>query len=123
MNDRELVQLLSLGRIAIGVGFLLAPDRANAGWTGRSQDASATTRMAARGLGARDIAIGTGTLVAMEAGAPVRGWVEAAAVADAADAFATLGAFGSLPRWRRWAVLAISAGGAFLYARAASSLE
>lgn len=41
--------------------------------------------MLARMTGARDIALGLGTLVAIDKGAPVRGWLEGSALADAVD--------------------------------------
>jgi hypothetical protein len=44
----------------------------------------------ARMLGARDIALGLGTVIALDKGAPVRGWLEAAALADAADCVTSL---------------------------------
>jgi hypothetical protein len=62
-----------------------------------------------RSLGARDVALGLGAVLALRHGAPVRGWVEGGGLADAADTFGTLLAFGALPRARRWLVLATSA--------------
>jgi peptide-methionine (R)-S-oxide reductase len=44
----------------------------------------------ARMLGARDIALGLGTVIALDRGKPVRGWLEAAALADAADSIASM---------------------------------
>jgi hypothetical protein len=39
----------------------------------------------ARMLGGRDIALGLGTVIALDRGKPVRGWLEGAALADAVD--------------------------------------
>jgi hypothetical protein len=36
-------------------------------------------------LGARDIALGLGTVIALDRGKPVRGWIEGAALSDTAD--------------------------------------
>jgi hypothetical protein len=44
----------------------------------------------ARMLGARDVALGLGTVIALDRGAPVRGWLEGSALADAADCVAAL---------------------------------
>jgi hypothetical protein len=43
-----------------------------------------------RMFGARDAALGIGAVVAIDHGTPVRGWLEAMAVADAADALTAL---------------------------------
>lgn len=59
-----------------------------------------------RCLGARDLALGLGAILAMRHEAPVRGWVEAGGMADAADLVSTLMVFPSLPRTSRWAVVA-----------------
>jgi hypothetical protein len=44
------------------------------------------TRLFARMVGARDLGLGLGVLVALDRGAPVRGWLEASAVVDGIDA-------------------------------------
>jgi hypothetical protein len=41
-------------------------------------------------VGARDLALGLGVLVALNRGAPVRGWLEASALVDGIDAAACL---------------------------------
>jgi hypothetical protein len=41
-------------------------------------------------VGARDLGLGLGVLVALDRGAPVRGWLEASAVVDGIDAAACL---------------------------------
>ncbi len=41
-------------------------------------------------IGGRDIALGLGTVIALDRGAPVRGWIEASALADGVDAVACL---------------------------------
>jgi hypothetical protein len=43
-----------------------------------------------RMVGARDIALGLGTVIALDRGAPVRGWLEGSALADAADGVAAM---------------------------------
>ena len=44
-------------------------------------------------------------------------------MADAVDALATVLAFGSLPRRRRWGILAVTAGAAVASTRAAAALD
>ena len=48
------------------------------------------TRLFARMVGARDLGLGLGLVVALDRGAPVRGWLEASAVVDGIDAAACL---------------------------------
>ena len=47
-------------------------------------------RLILRVVGARDLALGIGVLVALDRDAPVRGWLEASAVVDGIDAAACL---------------------------------
>ncbi len=44
----------------------------------------------ARMLGARDIALGLGTVIALDRGKPVRGWLEGSALADTVDCVASV---------------------------------
>lgn len=76
------------GRIAIGVSMLLAP-RAFTRRFLRGADASPDAVTAWRMAGARDVALGLGTLLAARHASPgLRGWVEASALADAGDVYA-----------------------------------
>jgi hypothetical protein len=107
MDERDIARLLSVGRVAFGALMILAPRRAARLWTGENED-SAISAMAVRGLGARDLAIGMGTLVALEEDGGVAGWLRAGVVSDAGDALAVLSNFGRLRGLRRWALLATS---------------
>jgi hypothetical protein len=68
-------------------------------------------KLLARSLGIRDVALGIGAILAMDRGAPSRGWLEAGGLSDAGDLLATLAAFRSLPRFGRWTML-VATGGA-----------
>lgn len=114
LDPKDMARVLSFGRIAIGLGAVLAPRRFGKGWTGEEHEDDALSSMAVRGLGARDVALGVGTLLALESGGPVKGWVEAQALADASDTVSTLLNFGRLPKLRALVMLA-SAGGACYY--------
>src|SRR5437762_12085549 len=96
MNPRELARQISIGRMAFGVACMLAP-----GWAGRmwiGPDASRPgTKLFIRALGARDFALGLGTILAMRHDRPTRGWLEACGLADAADALATVVAGEHIP--------------------------
>lgn len=88
MDARLLTRLLACGRIGIGAALFAAPRTAARLWLGG--DVSAGTALLARGLGARDLAIGVGQLVTLENGDDVRPWIEAGVAADTADATAAL---------------------------------
>ena len=115
---RQLARTVAWGRIAIGVTAMVAPSLPLRPWVG---DLAGDRRgkLLARSLGARDLALGLGVVLAMKHDAPVRGWVEGSGLADAGDVLSTLLAFGKLPRGGRWLVL-LSAAGALATARLAS---
>jgi hypothetical protein len=85
MEGRDLAVGLAGGRIAIGVVSLLAPEVVGRTMTGRD-GAEGGTHLFARMVGARDLGLGLGLLVALNRGAPMRGWLEASAVVDGSDA-------------------------------------
>lgn len=111
---------IALARVAIGVGATIAP-----GLVGRLQfDSSAPeTRIVVRMLGARDLALGVGALLAARHGSPgLRGWVEAGGFADGADAAAFLRAQPGDARRRRLTAM-VAASSAVVSAWAARNLE
>jgi hypothetical protein len=89
MERRDLAVSLARGRIAIGVVSLLAPGLVGRTITGRG-GSEGGTRLFVRMVGARDLGLGLGLLVALDRSAPVRGWLEASAVVDGLDAAACL---------------------------------
>lgn len=87
---RTLAEAMSVVRMALGVGALLAPRL-----TGRmlftAPAAAGSSAVAVRMFGGRDLAMGLGTLLALRHDAAgTRGWIEAGALADALDAVAFL---------------------------------
>ena len=84
MEDASVAMWQARGRIAIGVVAVAAPGLATGvmGSRGRSQGLAP---LFARMLGGRDVALGLGTVIALDRGKPVRGWLEGAALADAVD--------------------------------------
>jgi hypothetical protein len=115
---RQLAQTVAWARIGIGVTALVAPGLPLRPWVG-DLAGDRRAKLLARSLGARDLALGLGVVLAMKHDAPVRGWVEGSGLADAGDAVSTLLAFGKLPKGSRWLVL-LSAVGAAATARLAS---
>lgn len=89
MEPSQLAVASSRARIALGVAAIAAPallGRLAVGGTGSGPG----TKLFARMLGGRDVALGLGVVIAIDRGAPVRGWLEACALADAVDAGAAV---------------------------------
>ena len=94
MDPRQLTRLFAAARIGVGLALLVAPRTAIGLWLGRAR-ASPATDAVARGLGARDLAIGLGLVRSLGedasgSGEHVGRWLDAAALADATDATAVL---------------------------------
>jgi len=89
MEARDLALGLAGGRIAVGAVSLLAPGLVGRAMIGAGGD-SGGMRLLLRMVGARDLALGLGVLVALDRDAPVRGWLRASAVVDGLDAAGSL---------------------------------
>jgi hypothetical protein len=122
MEPRDLAIAQARGRIAVGLAFALAPGLAGRLWVGREAERPGA-KVLGRAFGARDLALGLGVVIALDRGAPVRGWLEASALADAADFAAGLAEAGALPRLLRPGVLALGAGSAALAAWLSRALD
>lgn len=85
-------------RLASGVSFLVAPDRANRLWGGDPNDDSPTAALLLRSMGYRDALIGALLLRAGLRGGPATaGWFLASAGADGADLLGGLANHDRLP--------------------------
>jgi hypothetical protein len=84
MQPRDAATALARGRIAIGAAALAAPGLAGRVMFGRDGSGPAVKAFA-RMIGGRDLVLGLGVVIALDRGAPVRGWLEAGAVADTVD--------------------------------------
>lgn len=120
MDAALIARLVAAGRIGFGVALALTPERVTTPWLG-SDAARPATRVAARGLGARDLALGAGALVAT--GADLPRWVAAGILADAADLAATVAAGDSLPVTGRMLVGGVASAGAALGTLALAGLR
>jgi peptide-methionine (R)-S-oxide reductase len=117
---RNLAVSLAWSRIVLGVTAILAPTVPLRPWIGRAEAWRPQAKLLARSLGARDVALGMGVILAQKHDGPIRGWVEAGGLADAGDLLGTLFAWGHLPKAGRLTVLA-AAGSAVAVARVAST--
>ena len=109
MNAKTLLLPLAVGRVLVGIGFLVAPEPLSRGWIGKGAARKGGTRLMTRAVGARDLAMGLGALTANEPS--LRGWAAAGAVSDTADLIATLAA-DDIPNTGRLAVAGIAAASA-----------
>jgi hypothetical protein len=108
---RQGARAVAAGRVALGLTALAWPTIPARPWVGSTRD-DLTARVFGRALGGRDLALGLGTLAALEgSGSGAGAWVAAGALSDALDVAASLASWRELPRLTRWLVLA-SAGGA-----------
>ena len=89
---------------------MVAPRLPAAPWVGDADAGRASVKLLARALGARDIALGLGPVLALRHDAPVRGWIEAGGLADAGDLVGTLIAWRTVPRRTRVVMLGVIAG-------------
>ena len=120
---RQLAETVAWGRIAVGITALVAPTLPLRPWVGRDFAWQPRAKLLARSLGARDLALGIGVILALKHDGPVRGWVEGSGVADAGDVLSTLLAFGKLPKGGRWLVLFSAAGAAAIARLAAPAVD
>jgi hypothetical protein len=122
MEPRSLARQIALGRTVLGAALLALPARAGGGWVGPDA-ASPGGRVLAEGLGARDLALGLGTLRALSKGENLRTWFLASALADAADCIGTVRARGSIPSKAAIGVTALAGTGALLSLYLARELD
>jgi hypothetical protein len=105
----------AVARVAVGLAALTWPSVPARPWVGRSAD-ELTGEVLGRALGARDLALGLGTLAAIRK-APAGPWpagalYAAGALSDTLDTAITVAAWPRLPKTTRWLVAAASAGAA-----------
>jgi len=122
MQPRDVAIAQARGRMAVGAAFVLAPGLAGRLWVGADAGRPAA-KVLARAFGARDLALGLGVVIAIDRGAPVRGWLEGSALSDAVDFLAGLAAGAALPPATRRGVLALGAGSAAVAAWLARALD
>ena len=122
MDHRQLVRSLAAGRVAIGTALVFAPGVVGERWIGEPARNPAV-KVFSRALGVRDVALGLGTLWALERGEPVRTWVQLGVLADTVDAVASLLAVPAIGARRALPVLAIAGGAAATGATSVDRLD
>lgn len=111
MDARQLARILNGGRIVVGATAVIAP-----GFLGRRWFADESTppgaSVAIRAFGGRDLALGLGTVQALDAGEPAARWLQMGVVSDAIDAVATVVALRHIGARRAIPVLLTAVGAA-----------
>ena len=125
MDVATLARGLAVNRITFGAGLILAPSLYARSWVGSKDAGRDTVKVLARALGARDLALGAGGLLALREGDAERArrWFAAQGVTDAVDFLATIGARG-VPLPARVFAATMAAGSAAIaagYVRAAAT--
>lgn len=92
--------------MAVGTTLVLLP-RAAGIWIGPAATGG-PAKLMVRATGARDLAIGLGTMNALREGAPAKGWALAGTASDLLDAAATLLAIRHLGLRRALPVIAVA---------------
>lgn len=111
-STRRATVAFAASRIAFGAGLIAAPDAFAGRWIGR--DASrGPVQIALRGLGARDIALSVGMLLALDDPDRMAPWLAVTIGSDLTDMAATLAAPArKLPDNARWGTVALAGAGA-----------
>jgi hypothetical protein len=111
-NTRTALIAFAAGRIAFGVGLMAVPDKVAGGWLGSDAQRPAT-KIAIRGLGARDVALSLGMLLCMDDADRLAPWLAVTIGSDLTDMAATLAApSDALPGNARWGTAALAGGAA-----------
>ena len=122
-DARRRARLLAYARIGLGITAFVAPRVPLVPWVGDGESRRPAAKLLARALGARDVALGLGPVLALRHGTPARGWVEAGGLADAGDLVGTVVAWRSLPRRTRWVMLAVIGGSTVVSRVLATALD
>ena len=114
MPASRVLALSVLGlRIAYGAALIAAPARLTRRWLGPAA-AHDPTQVALRGLGAREVLLHAGGLVATLRGDAVRPWLAASVAGDLSDIAATAAGRGGLPDGAAPATLVVAGASALI---------
>lgn len=117
----SVIALLGL-RIAYGAGLVVAPTALTKRWLGPVR-LQGGTQVALRGMGAREVLLHVGALLATVRGDAVRPWLAASAIGDLADILATVAASDDLPEGSPRATVAVAGGSALLSVLAGAAVD
>ncbi len=121
-SPNQLTIGFGVGRIAFGLGLIGVPSRIGSSWIGSVAERP-PVHVAIRGLGARDMVLAAGAIVAAARGDAVRPWLIGAIAGDLSDIAATLAAGDSVPARGRWGTVALAGGSVIAGAALAAAAE
>jgi len=107
VDQRQLLRTIGAGRVVVGAALILLPGT-TAGRLVGPPASDRSVKVLTRALGVRDLAIGAGTIHALDAGEPVRGWGLAGAAGDLMDAAAAVLAFRHVGARRALPLIAVA---------------
>ena len=122
MDARTVAMPIAAARIAIGAALMIVPGRIATRWVGPPGDEPGAQLLTVA-TGARDLAVGAGTALALRNGSGARNWVLAGAIADVADLAATVRYRDALPKTAALGVAGLTVVGAAASLFAASRLD
>jgi hypothetical protein len=122
VTPKQVAQGVVGGRIVFGIAFMVAPGLTGRVWIGRDAERPAV-KLLTQAIGARDLTMGLGALIAMRRHKPARGWMEAISLTDALDFTCGLLATDVLPPASRRAVLVLAGISAGQAAYAATGVD
>lgn len=123
MDARTAARALAAGRVALGIGLVVAPTRFTRGWIGGDAASEPSVRVLARGLGIRDVILGAIALHTVDHPEVGPRWLRTCAAADAVDLLATAGARKALPTAGVLGVGALAGGAAAAGVALAAQLD
>lgn len=109
-------------RIAYGAALVMSPARLTRTWLGKSGE-TGPTQVALRGLGARELLLHAGALLALSRGSAVRPWLAASMAGDVTDIVSTHLAREELPDGSPLATLAVAGVSALISGGVAAALD
>jgi hypothetical protein len=125
MDVRQAARGLALNRLAFGLNYVLRPEAVGPSWIGGAAARHPGAQVLARGLGARDLALGAGALAALYRGEDIaaRKWMAAHALSDGVDLVATMAARDRLPAPQAVLATLVAAASSAVGAWAAAALR
>jgi hypothetical protein len=120
MRPSTLALAFGAGRALVGVALLAAPAAIARSWVGADDT---PTTVLTRSLGARDLVIGAGLVLAAARDGDPAPWLMGGVLADAVDGVFTFAAGGDIPSNGRAATTALAGGSALFGAWLAHAID
>ena len=120
---RQAAAVLAALRAAYGAALLVSPSSTTRRWLGAAAQQAGGGQVAVRALGAREVGIHAGALVAAMTGRPVLPWFAVSIAGDSADIVSTFVARRTLPDISAPATAVVAGASAALSAATVAAVE